>query len=150
MSEIKITRNGLQYGPYTKEQILEHIGTGTVSINDLAWEPGATTWVPLRNLIGELPVTPSSKRRWLYVTLAVIPLLGNSFGLHNFYAKEYQKGLIRLGICLAIAILSVMISHGAEPSKYHWVLRIPASLSFAFAIYEAVVITKDGAGVPFK
>ena len=50
-TEIYLTREGQQYGPYTLEQLKASLGDGTVAPGDLAWHEGITDWVPLSTIV---------------------------------------------------------------------------------------------------
>lgn len=52
---IFITRNGEQFGPYTRGEIATHLQTGTLTHEDLAWWDGRAGWEPLRSLLGTEP-----------------------------------------------------------------------------------------------
>lgn len=45
--ELFIHRDGKQLGPYTVEAIRQQLRDGTLSLNDMAWQPGTTSWVAL-------------------------------------------------------------------------------------------------------
>lgn len=46
-----IYRIDQQYGPYSKEEIKLYLCQNHLSLNDLAWHPGAENWQPLRELM---------------------------------------------------------------------------------------------------
>lgn len=48
--QIYILRNGEQYGPYSKEDIGQHLLEGSLLSDDLAWHEGRETWFPLSDL----------------------------------------------------------------------------------------------------
>jgi hypothetical protein len=50
-SEIYLTRDGQQYGPYSIDQIKTAMSDGTVNSNDLAWYEGIPSWVPVNSII---------------------------------------------------------------------------------------------------
>jgi hypothetical protein len=47
-----ITRNGVQQGQYTLEQIKSMLASGSLNGNDLAWQDGMAEWQPLSSLPG--------------------------------------------------------------------------------------------------
>lgn len=57
--EIYITRDGQQYGPYTKEDVLMYLKKGNFTTTDLAWYDGAVDWLPLATIF-KLPPDQSS------------------------------------------------------------------------------------------
>jgi len=48
--EIYISRDGVQHGPYSVEEVNDRLASGEVSLDDLAWHEGAAEWLPLRQL----------------------------------------------------------------------------------------------------
>ncbi|MEC5129036.1 GYF domain-containing protein [Verrucomicrobiales bacterium BCK34] len=51
-SEILISREGQQFGPYSVSQLEEHVAEGSITLDDLAWIGGdQAEWKPLRELI---------------------------------------------------------------------------------------------------
>jgi uncharacterized membrane protein YhaH (DUF805 family) len=51
--EYWISRDGQQFGPYSHEQVQQHLREGSISPNDLAWTHGNQNWLPVSQLIGE-------------------------------------------------------------------------------------------------
>ena len=51
--QIYISRNGERYGPYTEQQLREHLASGAVVAEDLAWQEGQSDWVPVSTLFPE-------------------------------------------------------------------------------------------------
>jgi hypothetical protein len=50
--QIYIHRDGQQYGPYPIEEARDHIASGSLHANDLAWHEGAPDWAPLAQVVG--------------------------------------------------------------------------------------------------
>ena len=50
--EIRIHKDGQDFGPYTLEQVKEYLATGQLQQNDLAFYEGLTDWVPLIQVPG--------------------------------------------------------------------------------------------------
>lgn len=48
---ILIYRNNEQFGPYSEEEASQHLESGALSREDLAWREGMEQWVPLHELI---------------------------------------------------------------------------------------------------
>lgn len=57
---ITITRDGKNYGPYSKEELHELIASRNVSPDDLAWKEGMSDWRPLRVVMEGLSHLPKS------------------------------------------------------------------------------------------
>ena len=51
MKNIRLHRNGQNYGPYSLEQILAFIQEGIIKDSDLAWTKEVDEWHPLKNLL---------------------------------------------------------------------------------------------------
>jgi hypothetical protein len=49
--DIQILHGGQQIGPYSEEAVHALLKEGRVLVNDLAWRPGLTDWVPLVHLL---------------------------------------------------------------------------------------------------
>lgn len=50
-AQIKISREGQQYGPYSMEDLTSHLASGAISPDDLAWTEGMEEWKPLREIV---------------------------------------------------------------------------------------------------
>ena len=50
--QISIDRGGQQFGPYSLEQVQEHLASGALLPTDNAWHEGLPGWVPLSELPG--------------------------------------------------------------------------------------------------
>jgi len=46
-----VSRNGMQSGPYTAEQLTQFVAEGRFLTSDLAWRAGISGWMPLSNLM---------------------------------------------------------------------------------------------------
>jgi hypothetical protein len=53
--EFLIRLAGVQLGPYSEEQVRQHLADGLLSITDSARREGMTDWAPLGELLGEAP-----------------------------------------------------------------------------------------------
>ena len=66
--EIKINRDGEEFGPYTIEQVNELLADGTLLPTDLAWHDPMDTWAELSQVAAALDQVPET-------TIAAIMLL---------------------------------------------------------------------------
>jgi hypothetical protein len=59
-----LMRNGQQYGPYTLADLQRHVASGNILVTDLVKSEGMEDWVPVSQVIGNIPVpvTPSPQR----------------------------------------------------------------------------------------
>lgn len=55
---ITIHRDGQNYGPYSLEDVRQHLGTGSLALTDLAFVEGASEWTTLSQLPGVASSTP--------------------------------------------------------------------------------------------
>ena len=58
--DIQILRDGQQTGPYTEEAVHALLKEGRVLINDLAWRPGLSEWVPLVRVLYPAAAQPAA------------------------------------------------------------------------------------------
>lgn len=52
MMKIYIARSGHQTGPYSREQINAMLRSNSISLTDLSWHQGLTSWLPLQQVLG--------------------------------------------------------------------------------------------------
>src|SRR5580765_6750082 len=51
-----IQRQLSEYGPYTLADLQRYVGQGSILLTDLAHSEGMTEWVPVSQVIGNIPV----------------------------------------------------------------------------------------------
>jgi hypothetical protein len=51
-----ISRNGQTYGPYSLADLQRYVASGNVLLTDLARSEGMTDWVPVSQVVGNIPV----------------------------------------------------------------------------------------------
>jgi uncharacterized membrane protein YiaA len=51
-----ISRNDQQYGPYTLADLQRYIAAGSILVSDMTRSEGMTEWVPVSQVIGNIPV----------------------------------------------------------------------------------------------
>src|SRR5258705_4036954 len=55
-----IKRDEKEYGPYSLADLQKYVGTGNILLTDLCRSEGLTDWVPVSQVIGNIPVpTPA-------------------------------------------------------------------------------------------
>jgi hypothetical protein len=57
-----ISRNDQQYGPYTLADLQRYVATGSILVSDMTCSEGMTEWVPVSQVIGNIPVPVSAVR----------------------------------------------------------------------------------------
>jgi hypothetical protein len=51
-----VNRNGQEYGPYTLADLQRYVATGSILVSDLTRSEGMTEWIPVSQVIGNIPV----------------------------------------------------------------------------------------------
>jgi GYF domain 2 len=51
-----ISREGMEYGPYTLADLQRYVASGNVLVTDLARSEGMSDWMPVSQVIGNIPV----------------------------------------------------------------------------------------------
>jgi len=51
-----ISRNDQQYGPYTLADLQRYVASGSIFVSDMTRSEGMTEWVPVSQVIGNIPV----------------------------------------------------------------------------------------------
>jgi GYF domain 2/Domain of unknown function (DUF4234) len=51
-----VTRSGQEYGPYTLADLQRYVATGSILVTDLTRSEGMTEWIPVSQVIGNIPV----------------------------------------------------------------------------------------------
>jgi hypothetical protein len=57
-----ISRNDQQYGPYTLADLQRYVASGSIFVSDMARSEGMTEWVPVSQVIGNIPVPVAAVR----------------------------------------------------------------------------------------
>lgn len=55
MTTYTISRNGEQFGPYNEADLREHINSGHILQEDLAWKEGMAAWLPVSQVFSAVP-----------------------------------------------------------------------------------------------
>ena len=59
-----LMRNGQQYGPYTLADLQRYVAAGNILVSDLVKSEGMDDWVPLSQIIGNIPVPAPVAPQW--------------------------------------------------------------------------------------
>jgi len=70
--QIYITRNDEQFGPYSEADVRQHLASGELSSDELAWQEGLAEWQPLSTLVHSIATTPPPPRRTVALPTAEI------------------------------------------------------------------------------
>lgn len=52
----KVMRNGQEYGPYTLADLQRYVASGNILVSDLVKSEGMDEWVPVSQVIGNIPI----------------------------------------------------------------------------------------------
>lgn len=69
--QIYVHRDGRDLGPFTREEVNEHLAAGSLSPSDAAWREGLPEWSTVEALVGLPPSVASRSRRPLFAAAAV-------------------------------------------------------------------------------
>jgi GYF domain 2 len=126
----KIQRGINEYGPYTLADLQRYVAQGNILLTDLARSEGMTEWVPVSQVIGDIPVpvpTPGAGGTVYSGTPA-----GTAYGGTSAY-----------GTAVAPAMAA-----GPVPPDFHWALVLLLAIvtctlfNIAWLIVEAAFIRK--------
>jgi hypothetical protein len=68
-----ISRDGQQFGPYTLAEVQRYVAEGNILLTDLACSEGMDRWVPVQQILGNIPVQPSPPSPPNYGQVPVYP-----------------------------------------------------------------------------
>lgn len=127
MSEIRIARQGQEWGPYPVNDVNEMLVTGQFSHNDLGWTPGLAEWVPLGQIPGILPFPSASAAAPPPMPAAptqAVDRSAGSIGTSGAAAAGLILGVTALAfflvpvLNLVLAVASVIFSHIGRTNIY--------------------------------
>ncbi len=99
--EIYITRNGQQHGPYSPDDVANHIKTGDLKRDDLAWYDGCADWMPLMKIPGlALPSSspPPPPALPAYTPSIVEPTKKSATFLDLFKSDKSQQPAVHINV----------------------------------------------------
>ncbi len=126
-----IKRELNEYGPYTLGDIQRYVAQGNILLTDLTRSEGLTEWVPVSQVIGNIPIPVSSPAAAGTVYVGT-PAVGTAYG-----------GTPGYGVAAAPAISATPV-----PPDFHWALVLLITIvtcglfGWAWLIVEAVWIRK--------
>ncbi len=119
-----IQRGVSEYGPYTLADLQRYVAQGNIAMSDLTRSEGMTDWVPVSQVLGDIPVP---------VPAAAIPVA----------AGTVYGGTSAYGVATAPAMAA-----GPVPPDFHWALVLLLTIvtctifQTAWLIVESVWIRK--------
>jgi GYF domain 2 len=73
-----VSREGNEYGPYTLADLQRYVASGNILVTDLTRSEGMSEWVPVSQVIGNIPVPVAASA----TTVAAGPVYPTPPGLH--------------------------------------------------------------------
>ena len=59
-----VKRNGQEYGPYTLADLQRYVALGNILVSDLVKSEGMDDWVPVSQVIGNIPIPTPAAPQW--------------------------------------------------------------------------------------
>lgn len=139
-----LMRNGQQYGPYTLADLQRHVASGNILVTDLVKSEGMEEWVPVSQVIGNIPVpvTPSPQR-----PAASADPYPSPPGLHWGIVLALQIVTCGLFGLAWIIVQAVWLRRVQPNSKSILYVTTAVALFLLSGVFSASRETKDIAGV---
>ncbi|HTS29408.1 MAG TPA: GYF domain-containing protein [Bryobacteraceae bacterium] len=100
-----IARDGQQFGPYTLAEVQQYVKDGNILLTDLAHSEGMASWVPVQQILGNIPVPqqPAPAPNYGQVPVyqqpqAVAPQPGNVIGAGPLPPDLHWALVLLLGV----------------------------------------------------
>ena len=123
-----IQRQLNEYGPYTLADLQRYVAQGSIQLTDLTRSEGMTDWVPVSQVIGNIPAPQPA---------AVIPMTGSAMaGAGNVYGSA---GAVYGGpgqVPGGVPVYGAPVVPGLIPPDFHWALVL--LVSFFCSIFQIV------------
>jgi uncharacterized protein DUF4339 len=71
--QYKVMRNGQEYGPYTLADLQRYVALGNILVSDLVKSEGMDDWVPVSQVIGNIPIPATAAPQWAPAPADVYP-----------------------------------------------------------------------------
>ncbi len=123
-----IQRQLNEYGPYTLADLQRYVAQGSILLTDLTRSEGMTDWVPVSQVIGNIPAPQPA---------AVVQMPGNAMpGAGNVYGATGtvygDPGAFQGGV----PVYGAPVVPGLMPPDFHWALVL--LISFFCSIFQIV------------
>jgi len=106
-----IQRQLNEYGPYTLADLQRYVAQGNILLTDLARSEGMTDWVPVSQVIGNIPVP---------VPAAAMPVANPAYGGVPVYGGG--TGYPAAATVYGGAAAAPAVATGPIPTDFHWAL----------------------------
>jgi hypothetical protein len=137
-----IQRQLNEYGPYTLADLQRYVAQGSILLTDLARSEGMTDWVPVSQVLGNIPIPVPGQSLQAPDASAYGGTVYGSPGAPGGTGTVYGGAGTGYGVQPAVA------SVGAVPTNFHWALVLLLAVftcglfAHAWMIVEAVFIRK--------
>jgi hypothetical protein len=153
-----ITRDGQQYGPYTLADLQRYVATGSILVTDITRSEGMTEWVPVSQVIGNIPV-PVAPQASSITTGTLYPdppnlhwgiaaLLGIvTCGLFGWVwafvqavwvrkVRPESKGIIYLAIAVGSLAVTIFLSMNKQAAPFGALLNLAGGIMWLVAAFS--------------
>ena len=102
-----IKRDEKEYGPYSLADLQKYVASGNVLLTDLCRSEGLVDWVPVSQVIGNIPVPQAAPQPAAGTVYGTPAAYGAPAGLASPAASPYPAPpALHWGICLLLGILT--------------------------------------------
>lgn len=109
-----IQRQLNEYGPYTLADLQRYVAQGSIQLNDLTRSEGMTDWVPVSQVIGNIPAPQPAP---------VIPTPGSAMpGAGNVYGSTGLAYGVPGQVPGGVPVYGAPVVPGLIPPDFHWAL----------------------------
>jgi hypothetical protein len=115
-----IQRGLNEYGPYTLADLQRYVAQGNILMNDLTRSEGMTEWVPVSQVIGNIPVP---------VPAPTVPAAGSQVYPGTPGASAY-------GATPAYGAATAAVAAGPMPPDFHWALVL--LITFLCGLFQPI------------
>lgn len=122
-----IQRQLNEYGPYTLADLQRYVAQGSIQLSDLTRSEGMTDWVPVSQVIGNIPAPQPA---------AVVPMQGAMPGAGNVYGAAGMVYSVPGQVPGGVPVYGAPVIPGIIPPDFHWALVL--LVSFFCSIFQIV------------
>jgi uncharacterized protein DUF4339 len=109
-----IQRQLNEYGPYTLADLQRYVAQGSIQLTDLTRSEGMTDWVPVSQVIGNIPAPQPA---------AVVPMPGSAMpGAGNVYGTGGTVYGGPVQVPGGVPVYGAPVVPGLIPPDFHWAL----------------------------
>lgn len=121
-----IQRQLNEYGPYTLADLQRYVAQGNIQLTDMARSEGMTDWVPVSQVLGNIPVLvpPAAVQPSVPNAYGVTPAVGGGTVYGGPGAAPGSSGTVYGGASTVYGGAAPMsaMTNGPIPTDFHWAL----------------------------